>query len=243
LKKKPGGFARRLTRYKTGTAMKTTDQPSNSIHSSRFASANVLGPPGNIHKLYNGRLALWDWNSIRKSACRVVTKINTKIEFMKKVKFLAMLALAVTSLFLTSTTTRADEEPSDAKITWTKHITAFLPDGDIFATIAGEAAGDIGSATLTGDAFNPVAPLDGGRITFEAEYRFVGAKHSVTVRFRAIQSPDLSGVVVGVVTDGWLKGNVVTGTYQGRVCDEGVNLKCFDGTFLIKKGTKKGANN
>jgi hypothetical protein len=110
--------------------------------------------------------------------------------------------------------------------------------GDIFATIAGVAAGDIGEGTVTGDAFRPIDPLDGGKITFEAEYHLVGAQHSLTIRFRAIQSPDLSGVVIGVVTEGWLKGNIVTGTYQGRACDEGVNFRCFDGTFTIKKGTK-----
>jgi len=156
---------------------------------------------------------------------------------MKSIKNLAMIALAATSLILTSTT-RADDEHSDATITWTKHVVAFLPPGgDIFGTIAGVAAGDIGSGTVSGDAFNPVAPLDGGKITFEAEYSFVGSKHSTTIRFRTVQAADGSGVIIGVVTDGWLKGNVVTGTYTFRPCDEGV-AGCFDGSFLIKKGTK-----
>jgi hypothetical protein len=72
----------------------------------------------------------------------------------------------------------------------------------------------------------------------EAEYYFVGKKHSLTVRFRTVQAPDNSGVIIGVVTEGWLKGNVVEGHYTARSCEEGVNFTCFDGTFVIKKGSK-----
>src|SRR6185503_3163140 len=127
----------------------------------------------------------------------------------------------------------------DGIITWTKHVTAFLPPGmEIFATIAGTAGGDLGDGTVIGDAFSPVEALPDGSLTFEAEYRFVGSKHSLTVHFRTVQAPDNSGVITGVVTDGWLNGNVVTGHYTGRACDEGVNLTCFDGTFVIKKGSK-----
>ena len=64
------------------------------------------------------------------------------------------------------------------------------------------------------------------------------ATHSVTVHFTAVQAPNGSGVVSGVVTEGWLKDNVVEGHYTARSCDEGVNLTCFDGTFVIKKGSK-----
>jgi hypothetical protein len=156
---------------------------------------------------------------------------------MKTIKNLVMIAVAATSLLLTSTT-RGDEEHSDATINWTKHVTAFLPPGgNMFATIGGVATGDLGEATLLGDALNPVRVVAGG-ITFEAEYRFVGAKHSLTMRFRVVQAPDKSGVMTGVVTDGWLKGHVMTGHYTARTCDEGVNLLCFDGTFLIKKSDK-----
>jgi hypothetical protein len=155
---------------------------------------------------------------------------------MKLIKKLTMMALA-TFLALTSTT-RADEEHSDATITWTKHVTAFLPPGgNIFATIGGVANGDIGEATVIGDAFSPVVAVPGG-ITFEAEYRFVGSKHSLTMRFRVVQAPDRSGVMTGVVTDGWLKGHTMTGQYTARACDEGVNFLCFDGTFLIKKSAQ-----
>jgi hypothetical protein len=159
---------------------------------------------------------------------------------MKIIKNLKLAALAATLLFQTSIT-RADDnrDHRDAIITWTKHVTAFLPPGgEIFGTIAGVAGGDLGTGTVIGDAFNPVEVLPDGSITFEAEYHFVGSKHSLTVHFRTVQAPDNSGVIIGVVTDGWLKGNVVVGEYQGYPCDQGVAGVCFDGTFVIKKGSK-----
>ena len=57
-------------------------------------------------------------------------------------------------------------------------------------TVAGVVGGDIGEGTMTGDAFDPVEVLPDGSVTFEAEYRLVGSKHSLTVRFRSVQAPD-----------------------------------------------------
>ena len=149
---------------------------------------------------------------------------------------------------LQTSITRADDEGRDhrdAIITWTKHVTAFLPPGgEIFGTIAGTAGGDIGDGTVMGDAFNPREVLPNGFVTFEAEYHFIGSKHFLTVHFRTVQGRDQSGVVrgviTGVVTEGWLKGNVVEGEYAGYACPQGVNFFCFDGTFVIKKGSKHG---
>jgi hypothetical protein len=157
---------------------------------------------------------------------------------MKRIKNMTALALVAVSVLL-ALTTRADDAHSDATITWTKHVTAFLPPGgDIFATIGGVVAGDVGEGTVVGDAFGPVQALPDGNITFTAEYRVAGAKHSCILRFRVVQAPDKSGVMIGMVADGWLRGNAMTGRYTARTCDEGVNLTCFDGTFTIDKGSK-----
>jgi hypothetical protein len=156
---------------------------------------------------------------------------------MKTIKNLMFAAIAGILLSQTSVV-RADDH-RDAIITWTKHITAFFPPGgDVFGTIAGTAAGDIGAGTLTGDAFYPLNVLSDGSLAFEAEYHFAGSRHSFTVHFSAVQAPDKTGVITGVVTEGWLKGNVVEGHYAGYSCDEGVNHTCFDGVFIIKKGSK-----
>jgi hypothetical protein len=161
---------------------------------------------------------------------------------MKTIKNLMFAAIAGILLSQTSVVRAADDH-SDAIITWTKHVTEFLPPGgDIFATFEGPAGGDLGEGTIIGDAFNPREVLPNGSATFEAEYRFTGSKHSLTVLFRIVQGVDQNGVIrgvmTGVVTDGWLKGNVGEGHYTGYACEQGVNHLCFDGVFIIKKGSK-----
>ena len=121
---------------------------------------------------------------------------------MKILKNILFTAIAATLLFQTSVT-RADDnrDLSDATITWSKHVTAWLPPGgEIFATIAGTAGGDLGLGPVVGDAFSPAEALPDGSITFEAEYRFTGSKHSLTMRFRVVHAPDNSGTMTGVVT-------------------------------------------
>jgi hypothetical protein len=158
---------------------------------------------------------------------------------MKPIKNLIFAALAGILLSQASVTRADNRDNRDAIITVTKHVTAFLPPGgDIFGTIAGTAGGDVGTGTVIGDAFSPVEGLPDGSVTFEAEYHIVGSKHSLTIHFRTVQAPDNSGVLIGVVTDGWLKGNTVEGSYTARTCDEGVNSTCFDVIFVIKKGSK-----
>ena len=168
---------------------------------------------------------------------------------MKIIKNLTLASVAATLLFQTSIT-RADDDQGDARdhrnttVTWTKWVTLRIPNAgatEAFATVAGVAGGDIGDGTMVGEAFNPVKPLDGGGVTFEADYHFRGSKHSFTVHFIVKQKPDNSGVVEGVVTDGWLKGNRVVGTYAPGACGsgEGAGLSpCFHGTAEIERGSK-----
>ena len=180
------------------------------------------------------------------------------IKNLKLAGLAALVALAATLLFQTSVA-RADDnrDHRDATVTWTKWITQNIsPPGDngIFATIEGRAGGDIGEGTVTGEAFNAVVAtqVDGTTTTvttvFDAVYHFVGSKHSFTVHFDALQTKvvndagtTVSGLVRGVVTEGWLKGNVVEGEYTRYACPQqegSVNGFCFDGIFEIKRGSK-----
>jgi len=184
----------------------------------------------------------------RLSAVANKNKQNKKTKPMKTINKLTigtLAALTVALLFQTPTTRAGDKgqkDHRDAIITWTKHVTAFLPPGgEIFATIAGTAGGDIGDGTLIGEAFNPREFLPNGFVTFEADYHFNGPEHSFTALVHVEQTgsgPGATSVIIGVVTDGWLKGNVVEGEYTGYSCDQGVAGLCFDGTFVIKKGSK-----
>ena len=64
----------------------------------------------------------------------------------------------------------------------------------------------------------------------------------MTVHFDAVQTKvvngtviTVSGVVRGVVTDGWLKGNIVEGEYTRYACTQvgSVNGFCFDRQFRV----------
>jgi hypothetical protein len=181
------------------------------------------------------------------------------MKITNKLTFAALAVIAVTLLLQIPITRAGDNgrHRRDATIAWTKWITQNIspPGADgIFATIEGRAGGDIGEGTVTGEAFNAVATtqVDGTTTTvttvFNAIYHFVGSKHSLTVHFDAVQTrvvnaagTTVSGLVSGVVTEGWLKGNVVEGEYTRYACPQqegSVNGFCFDGIFEIKRGSK-----
>ena len=169
---------------------------------------------------------------------------------MRIIKNLTFTALASTLLFQTSITRAGDNEGEardhrDAHITWTKWITALNPSPGIFANLEGIVGGDVGDGTMTGVAFTAVLQPDGVTTIVDAEYHFQGSKHSFTFRFQAVQTRfnnggviTVSGVITGVVTDGWLKGNVVEGAYTRYACPQGANGFCFDGTLEIERGSK-----
>ncbi|MHC1766313.1 MAG: hypothetical protein AB9869_18770 [Verrucomicrobiia bacterium] len=83
-------------------------------------------------------------------------------------------------------------------------------------------------------------------MSFEADYHFVGPKHAFTAHFAVTQhapNPEgvIHGVLEGVVTEGWLKGNQVVGSYFSGPCGpgEGAGLSgCFHGTAEIERGSK-----
>jgi len=141
------------------------------------------------------------------------------------------------NIVLYNTTTMNVLSPPLKAHTWRVMSLAFSPEG-----------------TVTGEAFNAVATtqVDGTTTTvttvFDAVYHFVGSKHSFTVHFDAVQTKvvngagtTVSGLVRGVITEGWLKGNVVEGEYTRYACPQqegSVNGFCFDGIFEIKRGSK-----
>jgi hypothetical protein len=173
----------------------------------------------------------------------------------------ALAALAATLLFPTPTTLaggdgkrsnpgtrggdseRGDREHRDARVTFTKWITQLNPSAGIFANMAGEiSGGDVGDGVFTGEALTRVADPDGNNITVEAVYHIHGSKHSFTALVHAVQpfkGVGQQGVITGVVTDGWLKGQAVKGEwtvippcgYEG-----GIGLgNCFDVTLDIER--------
>ena len=46
-------------------------------------------------------------------------------------------------------------------------------------------------------------------------------------------------MIIGVVTDGWMKGNMVEGEYTQIKCShDNITTDCFQGTLDILRGTK-----
>ncbi len=163
---------------------------------------------------------------------------------MKTIKHLtigALAVLAVTLLFQTSIT-RADVQDQkggdngvgnrdhrDAKSTFTKWVTDW-------PNMAGVVGGAVGDGGFTGEVlkYSPGAGSD-SVTKIEALYHFTGSKHSFTALVH-VEQTGLKAVVIGVVTDGWLKGHAVTGEYTEGTCGT-PSMPCYTGTVKIDRDT------
>ena len=176
---------------------------------------------------------------------------------MNIIKNLTLAALAATLLFQTSITRaddrdqrgddhgkKGDHNNGDATVNFTKwKILPFPlpPSGGIVVNMVGVIdGGDVGEGTFTGEVLSSV--VSGGVTTVEAVYHIHGSKHSFTARIHAVQNvPGIgqTGVITGVVTDGWRKGHAVEGGWTViSPCYEpgsGGFGNCFDVTLEIEK--------
>jgi hypothetical protein len=177
---------------------------------------------------------------------------------MKIIKNLALAALAVLAVALLCQTTitqaddhgrrggeneRGDRDHRAATVNFTKWITVISPRAGVFADMAGViTGGEVGDGTFTGEALTRVADPDGNNITVEAVYHIQGSKHSFTTLIHAVQplkGVNQTGLITGVITDGWLKGQAVRGEwtvippcgYQGGI---GIG-NCFNVTLEIER--------
>ena len=166
-------------------------------------------------------------------------KQNGKIELMKIInvlKFALPAALAVAVLFQTSVT-RADDHGKkgnrDAKATFTKWATAFPNKPGLIANMAGVVGGDVGDGVFTGEVLKMETDVDTGVTEIVAFYHFNGLKHSFSALVH-VQQTDLKAVIIGVVTDGWLKGHAVEGEFTQFDCNNGITGACYEGTLEIE---------
>jgi hypothetical protein len=95
-------------------------------------------------------------------------------------------------------------------------------------------AGVVGGATGEGAYAGQVLDYNAGPTTsIEARYQFFGSTHPFTALVH-VEQTGLEAVISGVVTDGWGKGNLVTGQYTEIKCDhDGVTTDCWRGTLEI----------
>jgi len=137
------------------------------------------------------------------------------MKIIKNVSFTALAVLAATLLFQTSIT-RADDhgqkngDHGNAKVTFTKWVTAEINLPGLLETLEGVVGGDIGDGTFAGEVLKETIVGDLDEIV--AFYHFNGSKHSfsaiVHLNFDLVA---LKAEVIGVVTEGWLKGHAIAG--------------------------------
>lgn len=128
-------------------------------------------------------------------------------------------------------------ESRNAENTFTKWIVDFSE-----GTMAGVVGGDVGDGTYAGQilAFSGTGTA-ADPVMITADYHFAGARHSFTARVDIVQIGARASIS-GVVTSGWLKGNVAEGEYAVTFCDHDLitHDQCFQGTLDILRGTKSG---
>jgi hypothetical protein len=132
---------------------------------------------------------------------------------------------------------------SGADVIFTKWVTDETPVPPILANMAGVVSGDVGAGQFVGEVLefnNPTAPMS----TIKADYHINGGDHQFTARLNITQD-NVKGTAVlkGKVTEGWMKGAKVNGTYQVNAHSGIENSQtggpfddyCFQGTLHIQK--------
>jgi hypothetical protein len=146
----------------------------------------------------------------------------------------AAVALLTLSLGVGVASADGRRDHGSAEATFTKWITG-VPNvaGDV-ADMAGVVGGDVGGGSYAGE----VLKWSFGTTTvIEALYHFNGSRHAFAALVHIVQTGSTAGskaVINGVVTDGWLQGNQVDGSYTQITCPEGT---CYQGTLDILRGS------
>lgn len=109
----------------------------------------------------------------------------------------------------------------------------------------GVVSGDVGGGKFVGEVLNLTSTA--GITKIEALYHINGGTHQFTADVRVTQDDKKgTGVIKGVVTEGWLKGAEVQGEYQVIGPCGIINAQtgpfgdtCFQGTLRIPQGSKR----
>ena len=133
-------------------------------------------------------------------------------------------AVALLTLTLGAGSAAADGEHRQA--TFTKWVTDW-------PNMAGIVGGSVGEGEYSGRVLEYIP---GPTTVITAIYHFDGSRHSFTALVH-VEQTGLDAVIVGVVTDGWRKGKLVTGEYTQIRCDhDGTSSDCFQGFLELGRG-------
>jgi len=164
----------------------------------------------------------------------------TKVDRIRSRALAVITAVALLTLALGAGVASADggRDHRNAENTFTKWVTGpgVAP---VLANMAGVVGGDVGDGTFTGEVMSKTPNATGAVI--DAVYHFDGSRHSFTASVHVVQT-GLHAVIAGRVTEGWLKGNAVDGSYTQTTCGQSpaAGQTCFQGTLDILRGTKSG---
>jgi len=154
---------------------------------------------------------------------------------MKILKNLAFAALAVTLVFqiLIARADDRDRGDRDHIVTFTKWVTGDPGLPGLLETLEGVVGGEVGPGTFAGEVLKETVVGDLDEIV--AFYHFTGSKHSfsaiVHLNFDLISG---QAVIIGVVTDGWLKGHALQGKMMQIDSFQG-HSPAFAATIEIKQ--------
>lgn len=126
----------------------------------------------------------------------------------------------------------AGRDSSVAHNTFTKWIAGY-------PNMAGVVGGDVGPGTYAGLIITRTGSgTVADPILITADYHFNGSRHSFTARVDIVEI-GTEATIDGVVTDGWLQGNLAQGEFSVIQCTHGgVTTTCFQGTLDLLRGTK-----
>jgi hypothetical protein len=144
----------------------------------------------------------------------------------------ASVALLTLSLGAGVASADGGRDSRHAENTFTKWVAGY-------PNMTGVVGGDVGTGTYSGTIISLV-DTPASR-TINAIYRFRGADYSFDALVHVVANGRVVGstaVVTGVVTDGWLAGNVVSGGYEQIACTQAASGFCFRGWLDILRGTK-----
>jgi hypothetical protein len=140
-----------------------------------------------------------------------------------------VLALATVALLTTSVGAgvAAAGDGGQHAATFTKYITTW-------PSMAGVVGGSVGEGAFSGTVID-YAP--GATTLITAIYHFGGSRHDFTARMH-VEQTGLHAILAGVVTDGWGKGKLVTGSYDQITCSlSGGPTDCFQGFLEFGKNS------
>lgn len=155
-------------------------------------------------------------------------------------------ALVTTLVFMPSTTRAGDNGNRDdhgqqATINFEKWVIAVPNQPGLIKAMEGAIlAGDAGTGSFTGEVLSGGVNPNTGLIEVVAAYHFTGSEHSFSALIKGLQPVGpigTKGVMVGVVTDGWLKGHALGGEWT-VIAPCGHIGNCFAVTLEIQRDSR-----